>query len=265
MIALEAHHTEREIDMLGLFAAALRRHPAPDVLYLDNGSTYRGHTLQIACERIGTLLLHPGPGDAPARGKMERFWRSLRQAVLDFLGDVASLHDVNVRLLAFLDQHYHQAPHGGLMGRAPGVVCAEGLDPDRAPVAEDKLAEALIIDMSHDAQAPRWTSPTWRQPVTEGMAIARRERRRINGRERLHSATVPSASIPPTHSSASSTSAAQASAFRCQATDGRKSTHMRFSSTHLMGATNTPRGAGRRRRVEWRQGGSRHVERCPRL
>jgi putative transposase len=145
IIAIEAHHTEQEVDMLGLFIAALRRHPAPDVLYLDNGSTYRGDALRLACERIGTSLLHPCAGDPEARGKMERFWRTLRQCLLDFLGDVTSLHDVNVRLLAFVDQHYHRAPHGGLMGRAPGTVYAEGLDPDRAPVAEDKLAEALTM------------------------------------------------------------------------------------------------------------------------
>jgi hypothetical protein len=33
---------------------------------------------------------------------------------------MTSLHDVQARLLAFLDEHYHQAPHGGLFGKAPG-------------------------------------------------------------------------------------------------------------------------------------------------
>ena len=27
------------------------------------------------------------------------------------------LHDVQARLLAFLDEHYHKAPHGGLLGQ----------------------------------------------------------------------------------------------------------------------------------------------------
>ena len=41
VIALEAHHTEREADLLGLFLGTLRRVGAPDGLYLDNGSTWR--------------------------------------------------------------------------------------------------------------------------------------------------------------------------------------------------------------------------------
>lgn len=86
VLALEAHHTEREVDMLGMLAAALGRHGAPEVLYLDNGSTYRGDTLRLACERLGITLIHPRPGGAQARGKMERFWRTLRQGCLDYLG-----------------------------------------------------------------------------------------------------------------------------------------------------------------------------------
>lgn len=146
IVALEAHHTETEVDMLGLFVRALRRHGPSDALYLDNGSTYRGDVLRVCCERLGVTLLHPRAGDPEARGKMERFWRTLRQGCLDFLGPVASLHDVNVRLLAFLDQHYHVAPHGGLFGRTPGAVW-EASAPDRKTdhLTEDLLRKALTV------------------------------------------------------------------------------------------------------------------------
>ena len=122
VVALEAHHSEREVDMLGLFVRALRRHGKPDALYLDNGSTYRGDTLATACARLQTTLLHARPYDPQARGKMERFWRTLREGCLDFLGPLTSLHDVNVRLLAFLDTHYHQTTHASLWGKSPGDV-----------------------------------------------------------------------------------------------------------------------------------------------
>lgn len=140
VVALEAHHSEREDDMLGIFLRALRRHGAPDALYLDNGSTYRGDALRLACERLDVTLLHARPGDAPARGKMERFWRTLRQGCLDHVGSMTSLHDVQARLLAFLDEHYHQAPHGGLLGKHPREVWA---DATLRAVDEPALAKAL--------------------------------------------------------------------------------------------------------------------------
>ncbi len=122
VVALEAHHTEREVDMLGLFVRGLRRHGKPDALFLDNGSTYRGDTLATACARLGITLVHARPYDPQARGKMERFWRTAREGCIDFLGSPTSLHDVNVRLLAFIDAHYHRSPHAGLFGRAPADV-----------------------------------------------------------------------------------------------------------------------------------------------
>ncbi|HEU0031715.1 MAG TPA: DDE-type integrase/transposase/recombinase [Kofleriaceae bacterium] len=140
VVALEAHHSEREDDMLGVFLRSLRRHGAPDALYLDNGSTYRGETLRLACERLDITLLHARPGDAPARGKMERFWRTLRQGCLDHLGTMTHLHDVQARLLAFLDEHYHRAPHGGLFGKFPADVWASA---STRPIDEPRLATAL--------------------------------------------------------------------------------------------------------------------------
>ena len=55
---------------------------------------------------------------------MERFWRSLRAGCLDHLGSLSSLHDVQVRLDAFVADHYHRAPHGGLVGKPPAEAWA---------------------------------------------------------------------------------------------------------------------------------------------
>jgi putative transposase len=125
VLGIEAHHTEREVDMLDLMVKTLRKHGPPDALYLDNGATYRGDTLSLACARMGTALIHAKPYDAPARGKMERFWRTLREGCLDFTGALSSLHDLNVRIWAWLDEHYHRAAHGGLLGKTPAKVYAE--------------------------------------------------------------------------------------------------------------------------------------------
>ena len=145
IVAIEPHHTEREIDMLGLFVRALRRHGPPDALYLDNGSTYRGESLRLACERLGITLLHARPYDAPARGKMERFWRTLREGCLDFLGAVASLNEVYAVLRGFVDSHYHKAPHASLMGRAPGVVFAQGMSDRTDTLTEERIRAALTV------------------------------------------------------------------------------------------------------------------------
>ena len=138
VVALEAHNTEKEVDMLGLTVDALRRHGKPDAFYLDNGATYRGEVLKVACARLGITLLHARPYDPQARGKMERFWRTLREGCLNYLGAVSSLDDINTTLRAFLDKRYHDAPHAGLLGKTPAKVYAA------RPATEGAVDEKLL-------------------------------------------------------------------------------------------------------------------------
>jgi putative transposase len=135
-VGIEAFWQEREEDMLQLFLDCLRRHGPPDALYLDNGATYRGEVLATACQRLGILLLHPKPHDPQARGKMERFWRTLREGLLVFCKGEMSLEELNKRLRAFVDR-YHQTPHAGLLGRTPASAY-------RAHQRTDDLDEAKI-------------------------------------------------------------------------------------------------------------------------
>ena len=50
VVAIEAMHAERELDMISILVRALRRYGAPDLLYLDNGSTYRGEVLSTVAD-----------------------------------------------------------------------------------------------------------------------------------------------------------------------------------------------------------------------
>jgi putative transposase len=74
---------------------------------------------------------------------MERFWRTLREGCVDFLGGLTSLHDVNVRLWAFLDTHYHRAPHAGLFGKSPADVF--GAAPPSPHFDEAAVHDALTV------------------------------------------------------------------------------------------------------------------------
>jgi putative transposase len=143
VLVIEAREHEKEEDMLAVMLRALRRHPLPEVLYLDNGPTYSGDALRLASERLGITLVHARPYDAPARGKIERFWRTLREGCLDFCGGLTSLHDLNVRLFAWVDEHYHLAPHGGLMGKTPAQMFEASRDGDM--VDEANLRAALTV------------------------------------------------------------------------------------------------------------------------
>lgn len=140
--AIQACSSERETEMLALMVKGLRQHGAPDGVYADNGPTYVGDALSTLCARLGIALVHAKPHDPQARGKMERFWRTLREQCLDHLGTCSSLHEVQVRLLAWLDRHYHVTPHSSLMGKTPAEAFATNA---RQPTPDIMLREALVV------------------------------------------------------------------------------------------------------------------------
>lgn len=142
IIALRVFGHEREAGMLELWVEAVRMHGIPRTLYLDNGATYRGCALETACGRLGTQLVHASPYDPQARGKMERFWRTMREGCLDHMGAQPSLHAVQARLTAFVVERYHKAAHAGLVGRSPAQVWSERELTQRST---EEIAEALTV------------------------------------------------------------------------------------------------------------------------
>jgi putative transposase len=143
VLTIIATDNEREETMLHLLVRALRAHGRPEALYLDNGATYIGEQLSQVCMRLSITLLHAKPYDPQARGKMERFWRTLRQGCLAFLPTTpTTVHEVQQRLEAFVQQHYQNVPHASLMGSTP-LLDYNDSRRTSLPVDEATLREAL--------------------------------------------------------------------------------------------------------------------------
>lgn len=148
VVALEARDAEREVDLLSVLCGALLRFPACDLLYVDNGSCYRGQVLLLTLDRLGIRLVHAQPYDPQARGKMERFWRTMRSRCTDHLPVGATLHDLNSALLAFLDADYHRRPHAGLLGKHPVRVFQAGIGALPSARTAADLAQALEVTVT---------------------------------------------------------------------------------------------------------------------
>lgn len=147
MVALVARTQERERDMLEVLCGALLRHPAPRVVYLDNGACYRGKALPVVCKRLGINLVHAKPYSPEARGKMERVWRTMRQRCTDHMPANATLHQVNQALASWTDVDYHRRPHSSLLGQTPRRRYLDGLGQRRAPMTPSELARALEVSL----------------------------------------------------------------------------------------------------------------------
>lgn len=121
---------------------AIRRLGKPKALYLDNGASYRGDILHLVCARLQISIIHSKPYRPQGKGKIERFFRTLREQCLAFLTTLPSIEALSARLWAFVDESYHRNPHAGLMGKTPADVMGDCKGP---PVDEDSLRKSFII------------------------------------------------------------------------------------------------------------------------
>ena len=112
---------ENTTAFLPVFKHAIARRGLPARLYVDNGANFRSRQLALVCAKLGIALIHARPYQPAGKGKIERFFRTLRAAWLAHLGAEAteSLETLNRTLWAWVEGEYHLSPHRGLDGRTP--------------------------------------------------------------------------------------------------------------------------------------------------
>jgi putative transposase len=84
-------------------------------LYVDNGKVYRCQQLARIAASLGILITHTPPYQPQGRGKIERYFRSVREQFLANLDrkPALALDALNERLWAWIE-HYHCSEHAGL-------------------------------------------------------------------------------------------------------------------------------------------------------
>jgi transposase InsO family protein len=102
--------------MKSVLKEALLRRGQPKMVYVDNGKVFGTNTLHLACAKLGISLIHTKPYDPEAKGKIERFFGTVRRSFYPSLvnAPVKDLDELNKRFHEWLDMDYHRKEHSGL-------------------------------------------------------------------------------------------------------------------------------------------------------
>jgi transposase InsO family protein len=93
---------------------ALYKRGVPEILYVDNGSIYANADIAAICARLGCRLCHTPVRDGAAKGKIERFFRTVRERFLCRNLDLSSLGRLNEQFIAWAEDDYNHQLHGTL-------------------------------------------------------------------------------------------------------------------------------------------------------
>ena len=83
----------------------------PKAILVDRGSPFVSSQLLRACAVLGVKLIHASPRAATTKGKIERFWRTVRDQFLVEIDDGVELAELNRLFSAWLEVVYHRRTH----------------------------------------------------------------------------------------------------------------------------------------------------------
>jgi transposase InsO family protein len=106
---------EENVDTLvQAIRAAFYKRGVPEQLLVDNGSIYCCQEITLLCARVGCLLRHTAVRDAAAKGKIERFFRRVRDQFLIRTLDLSSLEALNRQFSHWVENDYNGTLHDAI-------------------------------------------------------------------------------------------------------------------------------------------------------
>lgn len=122
VVAARWGYAENAVALRETLKIGLASRGRPAQCYVDNGSMFIDSGLRRACAVLGIRLVHSRPGMPAGRGKIERFFKTVRdQFLVEIAADpgdpghggtgVASLAELNSLFTAWVEQVYHQRVH----------------------------------------------------------------------------------------------------------------------------------------------------------
>ena len=93
---------EKAISIEKVLKEAVMRRGLPNRFIVDHGPAYKSHTLQEVCARLDIRLIYCRPYEPQAKGKLERWHRTVREQFINELNLslIKNLEDINIRILA---------------------------------------------------------------------------------------------------------------------------------------------------------------------
>ena len=88
---------------LDLLRKALLKRGIPKKLYVDNGSAFRSKQLGYCCAGLGVALIHAKPYQPEGKGKIERWFRTVRMTFLSGHQGIYTLENLNHEFDAWLE------------------------------------------------------------------------------------------------------------------------------------------------------------------
>ncbi|MEI6133204.1 MAG: DDE-type integrase/transposase/recombinase [Bacillota bacterium] len=116
----------------------------PDAIYVDNGKIFVSTWIKLACARLNIRHIHTAPYAPEAKGKVERFNRTVESFINEVnLEKPKTIDELNFLYRHWLQEGYLHKVHGELNGKSPAQAFQEDAKHIKYPSPE-ALKDAFL-------------------------------------------------------------------------------------------------------------------------
>lgn len=108
----------RAIEVVEVLREAGEQHGIPEMLLVDNGKQFKSKRFRDVCQALGIEVRYSGAYHPQTKGKLERFFRTLRKEYLR-VSPFENLQKANHRLQEYLRTYNYVFTHAGIGDRPP--------------------------------------------------------------------------------------------------------------------------------------------------
>ena len=136
------------------YKEAVLRRGIPRLVYTDNGKIFTCQQFEFICASLGSTLIHSQPYVPIGRGKVERFFRTVRMRFLSLIDEdkIDSLDMLNSLYFKWLEEDYIRKAHSELDGMSPHDVLMSQINNLKLPTDRTLIDEIFLHRVSRKVQ-----------------------------------------------------------------------------------------------------------------
>ena len=154
--------SEKLDNFLEAFRKALLTRGLPRKLYVDNGPAFRSSHLEHICASLGVVLIHAKPYQPEGKGKIERFFRTVRMQFLP-ITKASTLTELNTTLSDWV-REYHESTHSTIVEPplrrfTRGLACVRPAPSDLSDHFRKEVKRSVAKDRTFTIQGRLYEAP----------------------------------------------------------------------------------------------------------
>ena len=151
IVGIDVFFNDNYVNFMSVLKSAVKKYGKPKVLNLDNGAPYKNNQINLLSARIGILAHHCAPYSGWQKGKIERWFRTMKDHFMAsfHLTSKTTIEEFRDELLKYTNE-YNNTIHSSLNKQSPLTRFFDSGEEIKR-LSEDEIEKSFLLEIERKA------------------------------------------------------------------------------------------------------------------